>query len=156
MTNADRGYSVHPNPVWRERANFIINARLPEEGRFEQLWCRRLTESTFEVCCIPFFLYDVALGDIVETESTSEGRFVFRGVRQRSGRFVFRVHFFDSSRDSRRAVEQWTIGAGGLIEWATPTLLAIDADSPARASRIGEWLQAESRVGQMIYETGWL
>lgn len=32
MTSADRRHSVHPNPVWRERANFIINARLPERS----------------------------------------------------------------------------------------------------------------------------
>ena len=28
----------------------------------EQLWARRLDEERFEVCCIPFFAYDVALG----------------------------------------------------------------------------------------------
>jgi len=29
--------------------------------------CRQLSEDTFEICRTPFFVYDVALGDIVQT-----------------------------------------------------------------------------------------
>jgi hypothetical protein len=63
---------VHPEPVRRDRANFIVRARLPEPGRAEQLWGRQLDERSFELCCIPFFLYDVALGDIVATDAAYE------------------------------------------------------------------------------------
>src|SRR3954453_9406655 len=66
---AERVDAVHAAPVWRERADFVIGARLPEEGRAEQLWARRIEGRHFEVCCIPFFLYDVALGDVVETDA---------------------------------------------------------------------------------------
>ena len=47
---------VHEGLVWRERSNFFINAALPgEDDRFEQLWVRRVADSRFEWCCIPFF-----------------------------------------------------------------------------------------------------
>src|SRR5947199_5228528 len=84
--------ATHSEPVWRERADFIIGARLPEHGRSEQLWAKKLSKNRYEICCIPFFLYDLALGDIVETNDDHD----LVGVVQRSGRFVFRVWFGDS------------------------------------------------------------
>lgn len=39
--------AVHDQPVWRDRSDFIINAELAEEGRFEQLFVRRLGEDRF-------------------------------------------------------------------------------------------------------------
>ncbi|NOV98762.1 hypothetical protein HDG69_003357 [Isoptericola halotolerans] len=65
MSAPPEKFSVHDEPAWRERASFIVHAALPEQGRYEQLWCRQVSDDTFEVCCIPFFLYDVALGDLV-------------------------------------------------------------------------------------------
>ena len=41
----------------------------------------------FEVCCIPFFLYDVSLGDVVATNPD----YVLDRVVRASGRYTFRV-----------------------------------------------------------------
>ena len=61
---------IHPEPVWRERADFIISAPLLlEEGRAEQLSAWHEEDHLFEICCIPFFVFDVALGDVVETNA---------------------------------------------------------------------------------------
>jgi len=154
MTQMTNRYTAHPEPLWRERANFIIVAPLPEKDRFEQLWCRQLTESTFEVCCVPFFLYNVALGDIVETETTSEGPFNLRRVTQPSGRYVFRVLFPNVSAERRSDVQNRVIGFGGAVEWATPKLMAIDAENQGVASRIADYLQTEEDAGRLAYETG--
>jgi hypothetical protein len=70
MIDASEGFVLHPEPVWRDRADFVVHAELPEADRpkrFEQLWARQLAEREFELCCIPFFIYDVALGDVVRT-----------------------------------------------------------------------------------------
>lgn len=48
---AEEKFSIHREPAWRDKANFVINAKLPEEGRFEQLWTRQVCEDTFELCC---------------------------------------------------------------------------------------------------------
>jgi hypothetical protein len=104
--------AVHPNPVWRDRANFLIKARLPvlqsqdvPSKEWEQIWCRQIAENQFEVCCIPFFLYDLALGDVVETGLEGENRYVVQRVVNPSGRCCFRVWFGKSSTpDSRDEV----------------------------------------------------
>lgn len=66
ISAAAEQFSTHADPVCRERANFIINAPLPEAGRFEQLWTKKDWKSQFEIGCIPFFHYELALGDTVE------------------------------------------------------------------------------------------
>jgi len=62
----------HPNPVWREKANFIIGAQCTNKAdktnAWEQLWSRKVSGNIFEICCIPFFLYDISLGDEVKTD----------------------------------------------------------------------------------------
>ena len=89
-------YVMHENPVWRDRSNFIIDAEIPEEDRprrFEQLFTRKLAKDLFEICCIPFFLYDVALGDVVRTLLEGDRKYVVDRVVEASGRYVFRVLF---------------------------------------------------------------
>jgi hypothetical protein len=100
MAERGRKDAVHYDPVWREQADFIIGAPLPEQGRAEQLWARQLGEPLlFEICCIPFFLYDVALGGVVQTDASYE----LACVAEPSGRFVFRAWFGDSFHPVRRS-----------------------------------------------------
>lgn len=55
---------VHQEPVWRDRANFVINAELSEKGPhlFEQLWARQLGEDKFgpgscePACALPLHI----------------------------------------------------------------------------------------------------
>ena len=85
--------TVHQDPVWRERSNFITAAPIPDGGDIEteQLWARK-DDDGLEICCIPFFVYDLALGDVVETDDD----YLVRQVVRQSGRFVFRVWFGES------------------------------------------------------------
>lgn len=56
-------FVVHEQPVWRDRSNFIIHAELVVDAhirRYGQLFVRQMSEDHFEVCCIPFFIYDIA------------------------------------------------------------------------------------------------
>lgn len=59
------------------------------EDNYEQLWTKRVGEDRFEVCCIPFFAYDLALGDIVRADARSG--YVIQSVEMRSGNGVVRV-----------------------------------------------------------------
>ncbi len=98
MTAAGSDFA-HSEPVWRDRSNFIIGAPLAEEGRTEQLWARQVGDRRFEICCIPFFVDDAALGDVVETDATFD---LMRAVEP-SGRYVFRVWFGESFIPERRS-----------------------------------------------------
>jgi hypothetical protein len=140
--------AVHPDPVWRDRADFIIGAKLPEPDRAEQLWARRLGGRRFEICCIPFFLYDVALGDEVETGDDYE---LVRVVKP-SGRYVFRV-WFGQSFHPREAVAEHLVEMGALIEWSSANLLAIDAADRGLAQSVADYLHEQAASG-LVYETG--
>jgi len=145
----ERVDAVHEAPVWRERSNCLIGAPLPEEGRSEQLWARQVGAQRFEVCCIPFFLYDVALGDLVETDANYD---VVRVVKP-SGRFVFRV-WFGESFHPRQEVADELEQLGALTEWSSTNLLAVDAADERDAQVIADYLLQAERAGRFVYETG--
>ena len=153
LVTAAEKFSTHSEPAWRDKADFVINAKLPEEGRFEQLWTRQVSENTFEVCCIPFFLYDVALGDVVQTREALGRRYVLDRVVQPSGRYVFRAYFGRSAHPREEIVERLA-ELGAVVEWSSATLLAIDALDIDHAQQIADLLQARADLGQLIFETG--
>ncbi len=147
-------YSIHHEPVWRDRSDFIINAALTEADRFEQLWCRRVTSNSFELCCIPFFLYNVALGDIVETQTLAGRAYVVTRVIASSGRYVFRVHFDESMRRNQEQVVDTLESMSSLVEWSSGSLLAVDARDSEHAQQIADYLWAAEDQGLLVYETG--
>lgn len=144
--------AIHLNPVWRDRANFIIAAEFtmePTDVKTEQLWARRVGVDVFEICCIPFFLYDVALGDIVETD----GDWLVRDVVKPSGRYVFRVWFGDTFYP-RDEVAVGLEDLGALLEWSSPDLLAVDAVDEEHAKVLSGFLLDRQDRDELIYETG--
>jgi len=145
--------AVHVKPVWRDRANFLIEARIPDsEGHHiqrEQLWVRQLESQSFELCCIPFHLNDVALGDVVRTNE----RFEMEGVVWRTGHATYRVWFGDQPA-SPTDVEAAVKAIGGATEWSGSQLMAIDAPDSAVSQAIADYLCALQRDGQLEYETG--
>lgn len=143
-------FLVHTDPVRRERSNFIINGPLPGgDDRFEQLWVLQRGDYRFELCCIPFFVYDVALGDVVETDVD------YRLIRvlEPSGRFVFRV-WFGESFQPREEIADDLVALEALIEWSSVNLLAVDAVDADHAQRIADYLLGHEQAGRLVYETG--
>lgn len=66
--------ATHSNPVRRPAPSFMLRASLDGVGggdNYEQLWTKRVGQDRFEVCCIPFFVYDLALGDVVRADPDS-------------------------------------------------------------------------------------
>ncbi|MDB5337689.1 MAG: hypothetical protein JWN70_3308 [Planctomycetaceae bacterium] len=149
-------YFRHEQPAWADQVDFVINAVVdngPEVQSFEQLMVHRIDVSTFRICCIPFFLYDVMLGDVVSTRAAGDKSFVLDGVSAPSGRFVFRA-WFGESFAPREEIAETLLSSGALLEWASTNLLAIDAADAAAATRIADILQTMSNEGKLIYETG--
>ena len=144
----------HANPVWRSKSDFIIAADIsgPDRmRRWEQLWARRHSEREFEICCIPFFVYDLNLGSVVETDDEF---IVARTVRD-SGRFVFRIWFERDTSDTVRIdLVQRIEQMGYLHERFSERLMSIDAASLAPAQRLSSLLQAEEQMGRLKFETG--
>jgi hypothetical protein len=155
MTDATE-FVVHQDPVWRDRSNFIISVELPEKDRprrFEQLFARQLSEDRFEVCCIPFFVFDIALGDVVGTSPRSDRQYVVEKVAEPSGRYVFRVWFGDSFQPRDEIAEELK-ALGSLLEWSSLNLLAVDAVNQEHAQLVADLLAEREKTGQLVYETG--
>jgi hypothetical protein len=155
MTDATE-FVVHQDPVWRDRSNFIISVELPERDRprrLEQLFARQLREDRFEVCCIPFFVFDIALGDVVVTSPRSDRQYVVEKVTEPSGRYVFRVWLGDSFQP-RDEIAGELKAFGSLLEWSSRNLLAIDAVDQEHAQLVADFLAERERSGSLIYETG--
>jgi Domain of unknown function (DUF4265) len=144
--------AVHREPVWRDRSNFIIATAIDSANTdisTEQLWARKIDDRHFEICCIPFFAYDLALGDVVETD----GDFLVQRVSTRSGRYVFRVYFGRSAHPREEIIERLD-SLGALLERSSANLLAVDAHDQAHAEVIANFLQEREDLGQLMYETG--
>ncbi len=154
----DGEFAVHPNPVWRDRADFIIHAEVGGRDparRFEQLWTRRVGPNRFEICCIPFFAYDLALGDEVETAARSGRQFLLSRVIIPSGHYTFRVWFGESSHPSSRdEVVRELARLGCELEWSSENLVAVDAPSVEVAQGAADLLLDHERQGHLVYETG--
>jgi Domain of unknown function (DUF4265) len=149
-------YVVHQDPIWRDRSDFIIDAELPEMDRprrFEQLFARQIAENRFEVCCIPFFLYDIALGDIVITAMNGDRKYVVEKIVQPSGRYVFRA-WFGNSFHPRDAIVDQLKTLGSLVEWSSRNLVAVDSADYQHAQFVADFLAARQTAGQLEYESG--
>jgi hypothetical protein len=147
---------VHTDPVWRDRANFIIAAELSERDRpwrLEQLFARQVEENLFEVCCIPFFVYDLALGDVVATSPEPDHAHLVSELVEPSGRYVFRVWFSDPSNPRDEVANELT-ASGSLLEWSSRNLMAVDASDRGSAQAIADLLAQRERAGHLRYETG--
>jgi hypothetical protein len=152
----DDDIAVHLNPVRRERADFIIRAEIKEPGvarDFEQLWARRLAGVRFEICCIPFFVYDLALGDEVETAPHPD--YTVQRVVRASGRYTFRAWFGGPGDPGQReeAISALTALASEA-EWYSENLLALDAVDGVRAQALADLLAEHESRGALTYETG--
>ena len=150
---------THDFPVWREKANFILAAPLkgadvPSEWRWEQLWARQVKANVFEICCVPFFAYGIALGDLVSTSTVEGKHYTVDRILKRSGHTTYRIWFLDvegwnsvveNIRNLDCAVEQ---------RWNNSKLIAVDAHTIEVKKSLERYLRELDSVGVITYEVG--
>lgn len=154
MTEAK--HATHGDPVWRERANFIAQIDLSHHGMdpdtYEQLWTRTDDRSAFEVCCLPFFTYGIALGDVIAWNDTDRQAV----VTHRSGRRLVRCAFAD--RGDADAHHEWfhgsVVATGALVEFQGKGFAAIDIDSNERLEAVLAVLGPLHESGRAHWEWG--
>lgn len=143
----------HRDPVWRDRSDFIIASAIDPVGltiTTEQLWARRVEDDVFELCCVPFFTYGLALGDTVRTSKD----FMVEALITPSGRFVFRADFSQTSHLVGEKVAERLVQMGALLEWWSPTMISIDAFNESHAGDVDRALRDEEALGNLVYESG--
>lgn len=144
--------AVHLTPIWRERANLVFAAHHgTKDGKneWEQLWGAEITPTRCLVCCIPFFVHDVSLGDEVEIDE----KFVLQRVIQRSGQVTFRVWFGDGWVNNREIILREVEDMKILMEFYSENLLALSVFHDG-AQEVADYLHLQEQHGLLRYETG--
>jgi hypothetical protein len=143
---------VHSSPVWKDRSNYIIQARVEYDGVREireQLWARQIEGQAFQICCIPFFAFDLALSDLVEVENAGGEKGLIRRVIQKSDHDTLWIYFRDLRYgDTQRRIEQ-KIREMALFEWYEPRLLAVDV-APAQRHDVVSSLSPEIKASEVM------
>jgi Domain of unknown function (DUF4265) len=84
---------THTIPLWREKANYlkVVKLRSQSFGYLEeQLWLKKLGDDKYEICCIPFLVYDFCLGDIVTFKENNEWLELVESQKQYSFRVLLK------------------------------------------------------------------
>lgn len=147
---------THPSPAWREKADFLFHAEVPagdQPPRFEQLWGRRVSATTFEVCCIPFYIYDLSLGDIVQMRVLEGEKYIFDSVVVPSGHWTFRV-LFEETNKAREPFLNNLVEMGVILEWSSVNMVAVDVASSDAVQQVADFLWKHEQDGGLVYETG--
>jgi hypothetical protein len=153
VTISAENVATHPNPVWRDRADYIVMADLSPEmpDRYEQLWARRVRPGVFELCCLPFFLYGAALGDEFIVREV-DGDVILDRVTRRSGHDVLRVglrrHAVSEHEELHRAIAQ----SGLPHEWHASGYVAVDIAGGDVPSDLAGTVERLSAGGLVEYE----
>lgn len=150
-------FAAHAEPLLRAEADFLIQVDLEPWGMpdaAEQLWVRRLDEDRFVVCCLPFFSYGIALGDVVAVREDEALGIVFDRVLEKSGHRLLRFAFFDkeTARASHEDLHRRLAQAAIRHEWHQAGYGAIDLAEPQDEPRAMKILAPMLDAGTLSVE----
>lgn len=144
----------HVKPAWGSKADYLIHAVIDnmETVTREQLWARRIDDNRFLICCIPFFVYHLALGDEVVTTQHEELAYVIDRIAAQSEHHTFRVKFLNKGKafDDFFA---WLKEIEGEFEWFSHEFVAIDCVQQ-NAEAVAKKLWEMQHLGVLAYEDG--
>jgi hypothetical protein len=148
-------YVSHEDPVWRDGESYIAMVDLAPfdlAGMREQIWLREVDGGGYQLCCIPFYIYGLALGDVV----TKDPEDTIDHVVSRSGRRVLRVLFSEPrpTQDSRAALRSAITSAGLLSEWNDDRHVAIDVPDMSAMQPVFDSVYMEIDNGTAFWEWG--
>lgn len=155
--------AIHLEPAWYNQANFIAHAELsfqrvnrgtPRGEKYEQLWCKKTAENLYQICCIPFFVYDLALGDIVELYSEGQLQHCLKRIIRKSNHGTIRVWLANSPNEMRSSAIQYINMNKFLIEWSGANLLSIDVIKNQSYLNLLYFLRNYQKLGFLVYEVG--
>ncbi len=146
----------HDEAVWTEFADCTVLVRIPGvDDALERLTCRKVAEDQFSVCCLPFSLYNVCLGDTIRIVGVApETPGVISEKVEDGGRYLFRVALTEPGTTNMQSAASTFISMGHLVEVYSPMMLAVDAADDQAMQGLAAFLQMREDAGDWDYETG--
>ena len=141
----------HEEPVHGDKATGVLPFGLDDdlESRLELLPVQQLTTDTYEICAIPFFLYEVMLGDVLRVEDLENRRY---RVLHSSEYFGFRLHL-DCRGPRRNRILRMIRRRGYLFERISAHGLSVAVAGVSEADAFAKRLLRKERRGWLEYET---
>lgn len=142
--------ATHPHPSWKNEADHIFRCTLKgADGRleWEQMWGKRNEDGSIVLCCIPFFAYGLALGDIVEIDDDS----FFTDVKHRSENLTIRAWTRQVSIDKKRSFIEDMLDLTDAAEMHSDDLVAFSVSMIKSQEALDFLVRAERAIG-VIYE----
>lgn len=139
----------HALSPWLEEANDFVLAPLAE-GSFETLPAKRLPGDVFEICCIPFHVYDLDKGDRVTRDASD----IVNGVVAKSGDCGFRFKLDTDNEETTTKIVSVLEAYGAMVEFMpTGGLVAVNAPDGSDQELISGLLASFEDADYLVYET---
>ena len=139
------------------KINFKLSAEDRAQGvEAENLWAENLGNGRFRVDSIPFYVYGLSYGDIVDAD-IEDGRLVFRTVVKRSGHSTYRVLVNDQKgfeSDGFQNLWSQLERLGCSSEVAKKRWIAIDVTPSADIHAVYGILEAGEESGVWSFDEG--
>jgi hypothetical protein len=122
---------------------------------WEGLLCNRLSPDRARVCAVPFWLFDIGLGDEVAVIDSPDGALLADGVAHDAGNFTFRV-IFEGAREDDERWQALMIDLEPQACWfdvKDRAFVALSAP-PDSAEVVADYLAAREQRNELHYETG--
>ncbi|WP_405608190.1 DUF4265 domain-containing protein [Streptomyces sp. NBC_01508] len=148
-------FIVHDKPAIRPEPAHIAMVDLAPfgfRGQMEQIWLRPLGGGRYEVCCLPFRVYGLVMGDIVSLDTEAR---VITEIVQSSGNRLFRVFFPPSIPPGRFFAAKESLvsavrDADLKVEWSGDRHVAIDIPLGGSVARV--WEVVRELEGVAVWE----
>lgn len=133
-------FIVHEDPVGRTATNYIARADLAPfglDGQVEQIWLKAGNDGSYEVACIPFSTYGLALGDTVLLGEDDYVREVVKTSWHRTLRLLFVPGLPPAQLRQAAEVIRAEVSAAGLLsEWNGDRFVAVDVPPNTEPARL--------------------
>ncbi|MBK7708314.1 MAG: DUF4265 domain-containing protein [Acidobacteria bacterium] len=108
----------------------------------------------FEICCIPFFVYDLALGDLVTTASINGKNYVIDDRLKESNLKIFRIWLADAAQLPDIILELKRLGAIVEMRGSDSRLLAIAVEAGETTDNLRNVLSEWEASTLLTFEDG--
>ncbi|MFT4297042.1 MAG: DUF4265 domain-containing protein [Micropruina sp.] len=144
----------HPDPVARPHPSYMLRVALDDVGpgeNHEQLWTKQVGHDLYEICCIPFFADQLALGDVVRADSDYRIRSVVH--RSRNGVVRIAIKRPEDIDSLHPLLHELLVRSNYLHEWFVPGYVAVNINPEeshkeffADLSTLGDSIEVEHMV----------
>jgi Domain of unknown function (DUF4265) len=124
----------------------------PEVRELESVWATPVGDG-YQIDNIPFYVREIALGDIVRAEKDDDGMLHFKSLVRPSGHSTVRLWFAKGREQDVELIRQKLRELGCVSELSDlPRLVAVDIPQSVPYERVRKFLDEVEKTGLLEYE----